>query len=232
MKLAPAGVHGITVPFPVSVAPPPAARSSQHGFPTRRPREHERRRCRSRPVQQRAVYRFQPARERAPSMERSTRCKAQLGRTYPLIIGGEAITTENARLDQPRAPERGRRPRRQADGRAGETGDRAANGAFESWRKVPPRARRLLFKAAAEHAAAQARVQRAWLVYEVSKSWAEADGDTAEAIDFCEFYGREMLRLPGRSRSRRCRARTTSCVYIPLGVGRGDPAVELPAARS
>ena len=34
----------------------------------------------------------------------------------------------------------------------------------------------------------------AWMVFEVSKTWAEADGDTAEAIDFCEFYGREMLR--------------------------------------
>ena len=34
----------------------------------------------------------------------------------------------------------------------------------------------------------------AWMVFEVAKTWAEADGDTAEAIDFMEFYGREMLR--------------------------------------
>ena len=34
----------------------------------------------------------------------------------------------------------------------------------------------------------------AWMVLEVAKTWAEADGDTAEAIDFAEFYGREMLR--------------------------------------
>ena len=33
------------------------------------------------------------------------------------------------------------------------------------------------------------------MVLEESKSWAEADGDTAEAIDFCEFYAREMERL-------------------------------------
>ena len=39
----------------------------------------------------------------------------------------------------------------------------------------------------------------AWLTYEVSKSWAEADADVAEAIDFCEFYARQMLRLAGRA---------------------------------
>jgi 1-pyrroline-5-carboxylate dehydrogenase len=33
------------------------------------------------------------------------------------------------------------------------------------------------------------------MVLEESKSWPEADGDTAEAIDFCEFYAREMERL-------------------------------------
>ena len=37
----------------------------------------------------------------------------------------------------------------------------------------------------------------AWMVYEVGKSWVEADADTAEAIDFLEFYGREMIRLGG-----------------------------------
>ncbi len=37
----------------------------------------------------------------------------------------------------------------------------------------------------------------AWMIHEVAKTWAEADGDTAEAIDFLEFYGREMLRYAG-----------------------------------
>ena len=35
------------------------------------------------------------------------------------------------------------------------------------------------------------------MVLEEAKSWPEADGDTAEAIDFCEFYAREMERLGG-----------------------------------
>ena len=36
----------------------------------------------------------------------------------------------------------------------------------------------------------------------VRRCWPEADGDTAEAIDFCEFYAREMERLAQRSRYR------------------------------
>ena len=35
----------------------------------------------------------------------------------------------------------------------------------------------------------------AWEVFECGKPWAEADADIAEAIDFCEFYAREMCRL-------------------------------------
>src|SRR5207249_4196411 len=35
----------------------------------------------------------------------------------------------------------------------------------------------------------------AWEVFECGKPWCEADADVAEAIDFCEFYGREMILL-------------------------------------
>jgi 1-pyrroline-5-carboxylate dehydrogenase len=57
------------------------------------------------------------------------------------------------------------------------------------------------------------------LIYEVGKNWTEADGDTAEAIDFLEFYAREALRydesppltpVPGEKNELR---------YLPLGVG-------------
>src|SRR5262249_20619369 len=34
-----------------------------------------------------------------------------------------------------------------------------------------------------------------WQVYECAKQWREADADVAEAIDFCDYYAREMLRL-------------------------------------
>ncbi|WP_447965198.1 proline dehydrogenase family protein [Nitrospira sp. Ecomares 2.1] len=64
-----------------------------------------------------------------------------------------------------------------------------------TWAKVPPKARaRILF-----HAAGLMRQRRpelaAWEILETGKPWREADADVAEAIDFLEFYGREMIRL-------------------------------------
>ena len=51
-------------------------------------------------------------------------------------------------------------------------------------------------------------------VFEAGKPWKEADADVCEAIDFCEYYGREMLRLgQGRRRCSRRRARPTRCSY-------------------
>ena len=40
----------------------------------------------------------------------------------------------------------------------------------------------------------------AWLVLEAGKTWPEAEADVSEAIDFCEYYAREMLRLAGPHR--------------------------------
>ena len=69
----------------------------------------------------------------------------------------------------------------------------------------------------------------AWMVYEVAKTWAEADGDTAEAIDFCEFYGREMLRYGGEQPLVKVPGEDDHLEYIPLGVGRGYSALEFSA---
>lgn len=64
-----------------------------------------------------------------------------------------------------------------------------------TWAKVPPQARaQILF-----HAAGLMRQRRselaAWEILETGKPWREADADVAEAIDFLQFYGREMIRL-------------------------------------
>ena len=58
-----------------------------------------------------------------------------------------------------------------------------------------------------------------WMVYEVGKTWPEADADVAEAIDFCEFYAREMLRLGGPQPLVPVPGEKNYLNYIPLGVG-------------
>jgi len=97
----------------------------------------------------------------------------------------------------------------------------AALAAFESWKNVPAEVRAdVLFKAAAIIRRRKFEFN-ALLTKEAGKPWAEADGDTAEAIDFLEYYGRQMLsldRIDDVVLSRRNMERN-EYRYIPLGVG-------------
>jgi 1-pyrroline-5-carboxylate dehydrogenase len=74
----------------------------------------------------------------------------------------------------------------------------AASRAFETWKHVPAAERAEYLFRAADLMRKRKHEFSALMVYEVSKTWTEADGDTAEAIDFLEFYGREMLRWSER----------------------------------
>jgi RHH-type proline utilization regulon transcriptional repressor/proline dehydrogenase/delta 1-pyrroline-5-carboxylate dehydrogenase len=104
----------------------------------------------------------------------------------------------------------------------------AARQAAEAWRRTPATER----AAVAFRAAAELRHRRAELaaleVREAGKPWGEADADVCEAIDFCEYYGREALRLEERGA-------TGASVQSPPGeanrltyVGRGVAAVIAP----
>ncbi len=57
----------------------------------------------------------------------------------------------------------------------------------------------------------------AWQVYECGKPWREADADVAEAIDFCDYYAREMLRL-AEPRHRNVPGEDNAYFYEPRGV--------------
>lgn len=157
--------------------------------------------------------------------------RAEFGKTYPLIINGEHITTEETIASRnPANPSEIVGRMASASVEQAEHAIEAANVAFEQWRAVPAEQRAdYLFKAAA--AMRQRKFElAAWLVYEVSKSWVEADADIAEAIDFCEFYGREMLRLAGPQPVNQLPGERDELVYVPLGAGVAIPPWNFPAA--
>jgi 1-pyrroline-5-carboxylate dehydrogenase len=106
----------------------------------------------------------------------------------------------------------------------------AAHNYFNTWKKVPAEQRiRCIFKAA--QLVRERKFELAALVcYEVGKSWIEADADIAETIDFCEFYGREMLRLSEPQRLTPMRGERNYLTYIPLGVGAIIPPWNFPCA--
>ena len=71
----------------------------------------------------------------------------------------------------------------------------AALKAFETWSRTTVEERAALLFRVADTMRQRKMEYMAWLVFEVSKNWAEADADISETIDFCEFYAREALRL-------------------------------------
>jgi 1-pyrroline-5-carboxylate dehydrogenase len=157
--------------------------------------------------------------------------RSEFDRTYPLHIGSRKITEGD--VDEARSPWNpdlviGRTVRASKEQALEAIGE--AEKAFETWRKVSWEERAdYLFRAA--DALRRRRFEfAAVMVYEVSKSWVEADADVAELIDFAEYYAREALRVgqphavvpyPGERGQLR---------YIPLGVGAVIPPWNFPGA--
>src|SRR5690606_20317578 len=87
------------------------------------------------------------------------------------------------------------------------------------WRMSDPKFRAgILFRAAAI-VRRRKHEFNAHLVKEAGKPWKEADGETAEAIDFLEFYGRQMLKLKDGMEINSRPIEDNRFDYIPLGVG-------------
>jgi 1-pyrroline-5-carboxylate dehydrogenase len=161
--------------------------------------------------------------------------RSELGKEYPIVIGGEKITlSEKFESYNPANKNEVIGKFSEVDAEAENLVNKAietATNAFKTWRNVPAAERaEYLFKAA-EIIRNRKHYFSAWMIFETSKTWAEADGDTAEAIDFLEFYGREMIRwaeiqpvtpspLPEKN----------SLEYIPLGVGAVIPPWNFPLA--
>ncbi|MFZ5816151.1 MAG: L-glutamate gamma-semialdehyde dehydrogenase [Bacillota bacterium] len=186
-----------------------------------------------------AVSEFRPEPFTDFSQERNRRAfeaalesvAAELGRTYPLIISGDRIrdgsTFDSTNPAHP-AEVIGRVVR--AERNHFEQAMQAARGAFETWSRTDPAARaRILLKAAADLRRRKHEFS-ACLVLEVGKTWPEADADTAEAIDFLEFYAREMIRLTREDRLVRIQGEDNELAYLPMGVGAIIPPFNFPLA--
>ncbi|KAA3613520.1 MAG: L-glutamate gamma-semialdehyde dehydrogenase [Planctomycetota bacterium] len=105
-----------------------------------------------------------------------------------------------------------------------------AHKAFGEWAaKTPGERADVLFRAARAMRLHKHEFS-AMMVYEVGKSWVEADGDTAEAIDFLEFYAREALRYGRKQPITPLPGEANELVYIPLGVGAVIPPWNFPLA--
>src|SRR5215211_5298011 len=141
---------------------------------------------------------FTNERNAALMREALSQVESQFGREYPLVIGGKRYTTGDM-LASPN-PSNYDEVVGLVHKASLELADKAieeATSAFHEWKKVEPEVRaRYLLKVASLMRKRKAELS-ALMVLEVGKSWAEADADVAEAIDFAEFYAREMIRYGG-----------------------------------
>ena len=157
--------------------------------------------------------------------------RTELGREYPLIIGGELSKTSGKITSvNPAKPSEVVGIHQKAGAEHVEPAMKAALAAFETWSRTTVEERAALLFRAADIIRDRKFEFSAWLVFEVGKNWAEADGDTAEAIDFCEFYGREALRLAGAETPVQLPGEHDQLRYIPLGVGAVIPPWNFPFA--
>lgn len=122
--------------------------------------------------------------------------RSQLGQKYPLRIGGHQIWDGNTfNSINPARPKEVVGTFVSATPAHVDQAVEAAHAAYQTWQYTPAYERaRFLLNAAAEMRRRKHEFS-AWMVFEVGKSWVEADADTAEAIDFLEYYARQMMRL-------------------------------------
>ena len=155
----------------------------------------------------------------------------EIGGEHPLVIGGERITglktftsTNPSKKDQ--VVGKFQKGSKEHVERAVD----AAWTAFESWKRASVDVRAGLLLKAAKLMRERKHEFSAVMVLEVGKTWAEADADTAEAIDFMEFYAREAYRYAGDQPIVKIESEDNDLVYIPLGVGAVIPPWNFPLA--
>ena len=172
------------------------------------------------PFRNEPIRDFSEPADRRSLEEALVRARAGLGRIYPLVIGGERVRgTGSIASINPARPSELVGAVDEASLDQASQALAAATAAFESWKKTTAGERAdVLFRAAA-------RIREtkddwnALLVLEVGKPWIEAEADTAEAIDFLEYYAREALRYADPPPLTPIAGEQNRLVYVPLGVG-------------
>lgn len=152
-------------------------------------------------------------------------------REYPMIINGEHVyTDEKFHSYNPCLKSQNVGTFQKGNAEHAKQAIENAYDTFQTWSQVPAEVRaQYLLKASAKIKADRFKYA-ACMVYEVGKSWTEADADVAEAIDFLEFYAREMLRLDGPHPLTPYPGESNELIYIPLGVGAIIPPWNFPFA--
>jgi 1-pyrroline-5-carboxylate dehydrogenase len=146
--------------------------------------------------------------------------RAELGRDYPLLLAGEKRFTgaKHKSVNPSRPSEIVGTVQKGSAEHASDAIQKAVE-YFPIWSQTKAVDRVAMLVKLAGLIRERKLEFNAWLGFESGKTWPEAEGETAEAIDFCEFYAREMLRLDGPQPTVQLPGEKGELRYLPLGVG-------------
>ena len=166
------------------------------------------------------------------AMEKALReVRAQFGRDYDLLIAGRREQTpDKLKSLNPSRPSEVVGIHSKATAAQASQAVELAHAYFPEWAAVPAEARVAMLLRAAALIRKRKFEFDAWLVYEAGKTWPEADADVSEAIDFCEYYARQMMRLSKPDPLVQMPGEHDEMVYLPLGVGVIVPPWNFPLA--
>ncbi|MFN3324848.1 MAG: L-glutamate gamma-semialdehyde dehydrogenase [Bryobacteraceae bacterium] len=163
--------------------------------------------------------------------EALAKVRGQLGREYELLIAGERVKTgkflESVNPARPREIV-GRHHK--ADAALAARAVEEAHRHFPAWSRTSVEERARLLVRAADLIRRRKLEFDAWLVFEAGKTWPEAEAEVAEAIDFCEYYARQMLALSRPAPLVQLPGEKSQMVYLPLGAGVIIPPWNFPLA--
>lgn len=145
--------------------------------------------------------------------------RGQLGREYPLIIGGKEVRTADKLASvNPANPDEIIGTICQASTKEIDLAIDAAKNAAPAWKALKPEERAEYLLKAAAIARKEIFTLSAWQTLEVGKQYDQAQADVAEAIDFLEYYAREMIRLGKPQRMGRAPGEMSQLMYQPKGI--------------
>ena len=146
--------------------------------------------------------------------------RGRLGARYPVSVAGSELFTEGEIVSRnPADPEEIVGIVASGGVEEADSAVAAARKTLVDWEKAGPGERAACLFAAAEKMRERRFELAALEIYEVGKTWKDADGDITEAIDYLEYYGREMMRLGRKSRLGDYPGEVNEYSYVPRGVG-------------
>lgn len=157
--------------------------------------------------------------------------RSRLGQHHPLVIGGDRVETGSSiESINPAKPSEVVGTVAKADAASVDQALDAAWEAFASWsrRDAEDRARHLVKLAAIMRS--RKWELAAWETLEASKNWLEAEADVAEAIDFCEYYGRQAVEFGKPLPVYSYPGEDNESHLIPIGAGVVIPPWNFPLA--